>query len=279
MTRERDASIPLLTEVMRNPLDPGYRAAAARKKRLLAEGKSPRSRRGNVTVMVLLSIVLWVVITWAVITLRAPQVENSARTVLIDQITERSAELDSLVTRNADLAAEVDQLQGAALAGADRPLLDQLAADQLTTGTSAATGSGLRVTLTDADPVDPESTVRDTDLQTVVNGLWAAGAEAIAVNGQRLGPTTAIRTAGDAILVDVVPLVGPYTVEAIGDPQGMQTALARNTGGQLLAVLHSTYGIRTQVTSQNQLHLPAVAVPTLRSAQLPAGVGVVGTTQ
>ena len=48
----------------------------------------------------------------------------------------------------------------------------------------------------DGDPVggrrraDPRGQVRDGDLQLVVNALWAAGAEAISINGQRLGPTT-----------------------------------------------------------------------------------------
>ena len=46
----------------------------------------------------------------------------------------------------------------------------------------------------------------DRDLQVIVNGLWAAGAEAIAVNGQRLTACSAIRSAGEAILVDFRPL-------------------------------------------------------------------------
>lgn len=267
----------VLTDVMRNPLDPGYRAAAERRTR---EGH-PHRRTGWGTVAVaVLAVALGAAFTWSVGVLRAPQPGAlAAREVLAEQITERTAELDRLRTESTELQAEIDTLQAAALAGTDTPLLEQLAADQLATGGVAVTGEGLRITLTDAededlDP-DPDSRVRDSDLQTVVNGLWAAGAEAIAVNGQRLSTTTAIRTAGDAILVDVVPLVGPYVVEAIGDPQGMQTALARSTAGQLLAVLQSTYGIGVNLSSQPELHLPAAATPTLRSATLPEGVAVI----
>ena len=64
--------------------------------------------------------------------------------------------------------------------------------------------------------------VRDRDMQRVVNGLWESGAEAISVNGQRLTALSAIRAAGDAILVDNKPLVPPYTVLAVGDGQAAE---------------------------------------------------------
>jgi uncharacterized protein YlxW (UPF0749 family) len=263
----------LLTEVIRNPLDPGNRAAAERRART---GERRRSTVSTVAVTVL-AVALGVVTTWSVIELRAPQPDAlAARQVLAEQIAERSAEVERLRTESTDLTGQIAVLQQQALSDADSPLLDRLAEDSLRAGTSAVTGDGLRITLTDAPAVDgeddPDSRVRDSDLQIVVNGLWASGAEAVAVNGERLSSTTAIRTAGDAILVDVVPLVGPYTVEAIGDAQDMQTRLARTTAGQLLAVLQSTYGIRTQITSQQDMELPGGPTVTLRSAHLPDGV-------
>lgn len=266
----------VLTDVMRNPLDPGYRAAAERRDRA---GHPPRRTGWGTVAVAVLAVALGAAFTWSVGALRTPQPGAlAAREVLAEQITDRTAELDRLRTELTTLQTEIDQLQTAALAGSDSPLLEQLAADQLVTGTTPVIGGGLRITLTDAvedeGEDDPDSRVRDSDLQTVVNGLWAAGAEAIAVNGQRLTTTTAIRTAGDAILVDVVPLVGPYEVEAVGDPQGMQTALARSTAGQLLALLQSTYGIGVQTSAQQELHLPGAATPTLRSATLPDGVDV-----
>jgi uncharacterized protein YlxW (UPF0749 family) len=264
----------LLTEVTQHPLDPEYREAAERR----AAAGRPRRRGGVGTVAVAaLAVALGAATTWSVLALRAPQPSAiAAREVLAGQITERSAEVDRLRERSGALSDEIAVLQQQALSGVDAPLLDRLAVDSVASGATAVTGDGLRITLQDADTDDddPNGRVRDSDLQLVVNGLWASGAEAVAVNGERLGPTTAIRTAGDAILVDVVPLVGPYTVEAIGDPQGMQTALARTSGGQLLAVLQSTYGIPTRVSSQRDLHLPAAGTVTLRSARLPEGVPV-----
>ncbi|HEY0186184.1 MAG TPA: DUF881 domain-containing protein [Cellulomonas sp.] len=272
--RRVDASMSLLTEVIRNPLDPGYRAAAERRAR--AGGRAGRSGTATVAVLVL-AVLLGAATTWSVLELRAPQPSAvAAREVLAEQITERSAEVEELRAQSTTITAQIAALQQEVLSAQDSPLLDQLAADSLVSGATAVTGDGLRITLTDADVVDPDddpdSRVRDSDLQIVVNGLWASGAEAIAVNGERLTSTTAIRTAGDAILVDVVPLVGPYTIEAIGDSQGMQTRLAGTTAGQLLAVLQSTYGIRTQITSQHDLALPGAGTTTLRSAGLPDGV-------
>jgi uncharacterized protein YlxW (UPF0749 family) len=60
--------------------------------------------------------------------------------------------------------------------------------------------------------------VIDRDLQDIANGLWQAGAEAVAVNGQRLTATSTIRAAGGVILVDFRPVTSPYEVTAIGPP-------------------------------------------------------------
>ncbi|MGO1341870.1 MAG: DUF881 domain-containing protein, partial [Cellulosimicrobium funkei] len=76
-----------------------------------------------------------------------------------------------------------------------------------------------------------------SDLQRVVNALWAGGAEAVAINDQRLTGLSAIRSAGDAVLVDLQPLVGPYRVEAIGDPDAMRTSLLRSGTSDFLQLL------------------------------------------
>lgn len=268
----------LLTEVTTHPLDPEYRDAAER--RALAGGRRRRLGLGTVAVA-LLAVVLGVATTWSVLSLRTPQPSAiAAREVLAEQITERSGEVERLRDRSTELSDAIAAMQEQVLSAADSPLLEQLATDSTASGATAVTGEGLSISLRDAEQVtgqdaDPDARVRDSDLQLIVNGLWASGAEAIAVNDERLGPTTAIRTAGDAILVDVVPLVGPYVIEAIGDPQGMQTAFTRTSGGQLLAVLQSTYGIPTQMSAQRELDLPAAGPITLRAAEVPEGVEVV----
>jgi len=89
-------------------------------------------------------------------------------------------------------------------------------------GTVPLQGRGLVVQLSPSDrqPPSPEEagaySIHDTDVQLVVNALWAAGAEAVAVNDSRLVATTPIRAAGDTIVVNFRPLSPPFKVSAIG---------------------------------------------------------------
>jgi len=268
--RALDASMTLLNEVYRRPLDPGYALAAQRR---AARGEPPRRVRA-VAGLVVLAVVLGLATTAATLALRQPAGSAlSARQLLERQIEQRTQEADDLQQQISDLTAEIAQLQSEALGGGS-PLLAQNSADAVAAAVVPVTGPGLRVVLTDAptddpDTQDPDERVQDVDLQVLVNGLWAAGAEAIAVNGQRLGAMTAIRSAGTAVLVDLVPLSSPYTVDAIGGAPAMQTELARTAAGQHLATLRSTYGIGVQITSQRHLELPGTGQLTLRSAGPP----------
>lgn len=108
--------------------------------------------------------------------------------------------------------------------------------------------------------------VMDSDVQIAVNGLWSAGAEAISVNGQRITSTTAIRTAGSAILVDFRPLSPPYRITALGDPAQLRSAVTESETGEYLAEISSRYGIGSSWESEDELEVPARSVGTLREA-------------
>jgi len=266
-----DASMTLLTEFYRRPLDPGYALAAARR----GAGEQPRRRGQGVAAIVVLALALGLGTTAATLQLRKPLGQvNEARRVLETQITERGDEATALQEQAGDLTAQITSLQGKVLGAADQPLRTALAASAVESGATAVAGKGLRIVMSDApsgddETADPDARVQDIDLQVVVNALWQAGAEAIAINGQRLGATTAIRSAGSAVLVDLVALGSPYSVDAIGDSVAMQTDLARSSAGQLLATLRATYGIGVDMSSERHLELPGVGVTTLRSAQVP----------
>ncbi|WP_344100445.1 DUF881 domain-containing protein [Myceligenerans crystallogenes] len=261
----------LLTEVMERPLDPGYAAAARRREARRAAGKdADPGVPGTVTAM-LVAVGLGLAVTVAVGHLRAPQpVAGQARSVLIDQVTARSEQVEELTGRSVTLAGQVEELERAGtLPSALRELNDL---DKLSNGTEAVTGPGLVVTLTDGGlgGEDPEAgadqRVWDTDLQFVVNALWASGAEAISVGGQRLTASSAIRSAGAAILVDLQPLNGPsYKVEAIGDPEKLEVEFARSTGPAYLQVL-GTQGVESSVAGADELRLAAGRPQTLRWA-------------
>ena len=121
------------------------------------------------------------------------------------------------------------------------------------------TGDGVRITVNDAPSRGgaPAARVYDRDLQNLVNGLWAAGATAIAVNGQRITSTSAIREAGSSILVDFHPISPPYRLDAVGDPGTVQPRLAESPAGRRLQTLANTYGIRYDVSTAEDLRLPA----------------------
>jgi uncharacterized protein YlxW (UPF0749 family) len=108
--------------------------------------------------------------------------------------------------------------------------------------------------------------VLDTDLQSVVNALWAAGAEAVALNGNRLTAQSAIRTAGAAILVNFVPVSSPYRLEAVGDPVALATSFALSPAAERMRSLAQLYGLGFGYQRAGRLTLPAAPAPVLRYA-------------
>lgn len=270
--RRPDESMTLLREVTDRPLDPGYALMAQRR----AEAGETASRRGPTSVvgLLLVAILLGAATAVAVVDLRAPQpVVAEGRTVLMEQIQERSAEVEALSERSARLSAEVDSLQRDGLLPSALLEINEL--DRWVNGATPVRGPGMVVKLTDGsggglvEPGDApaDSRVRDADVQFVVNQLWAAGAEAVAVNDQRLTSLSAIRNAGDAILVDLQPLNGPtYTIEAVGDPEDMQVEFARSAGLGFLQLLSAEYGIESEVAASEGMYLPGAGSPTLRYA-------------
>jgi uncharacterized protein YlxW (UPF0749 family) len=271
--RRPDASMTLLREVTERPLDPGYALMAQRR----AQAGEATSRRSPVSVVtwLLVAVLLGAATTIAVRELRAPQPSVAkGRTVLMEQIQERSAAVESLSRRSVELGSEVDGLRGGGLLPSALVEVNEL--DRWVSGAVPVQGPGMVVELTDGsggglvEPGDApaESRVRDADVQFVVNELWAAGAEAVAVNDERLTSLSAIRNAGDAILVDLQPLNGPtYTVEAVGDPEDMQVEFARSAGLGFLQLLSAEYGIENEVATSEGMYLPGAGSPTLRFAR------------
>jgi len=268
--RPLDASMTLLNEVYRRPLDPGYAQAAARR----AENPSHRTVRSG-TGLLVLAVVLGLLVTTATLSLRRPAGSVvAARHLLEQQIVQRGDEAAELQGRVETLSAEIARMQDELLREEEPGLGAQLASDAVASGAVPVTGPGLRVVLTDGPTDDPDvldspSRVRDSDLQVLVNGLWAAGAEAVSVNGERITSMTAIRSAGDAVLVDLVALASPYTVDAIGDAPGMQTRLAQASAGQYLATLRNSYDIGVKMSSEHSLSLAGTGQTTFYYATVP----------
>lgn len=271
--RRPDASMTLLTEVDRSPLDPGYALVAHRR----ATGEKGRRSPARAAVLLVTAAVLGIGVTAAAQTLLQPAASaQQARDVLESSIVERNDAVAALQQDVEELSAQIAALQSRLVGDADGPLRAEVEAGAVQAGQLPVSGPGLVVRLSDApaavvdDPEDP-ARVQDLDLQVVVNGLWAAGAEAIAINDQRIGPTTAIRSAGSAVLVDLVPLTNPYRVEVVGNAPALQTALTQGDVGELLGALRATYGIGVDVSAQDSVSLPGAGQATLRYAEVPDG--------
>ena len=258
-----------LTELFRNPLDPGYADAAARK----ARGEGPTGNRkralSGVTAVTLAALGFLLVIAYQQTVADEPEA-TKARDTLIQQVQNRRSDTDALQTRADQLSEEVAQLREAELGGAAVAQLRDLEAQ---TGLAPVRGSGAKVTIGDGPtPINPvtgkratEARVRDSDLQLAANALWSAGAEAIAVNGQRLTATSTIRQAGEAILVDFQPVTTPYTIEAIG-PDKLADTFRDGYAGKFFRELVSRYGMSFDSASADNLTLDAATELKLRVA-------------
>ncbi|MGW8487924.1 DUF881 domain-containing protein [Streptomyces sp. NPDC055886] len=271
-----DASMSLLNNVMDHSLDDGYAEASARRK---ADGSAglPRTLKSK------LGLAAGLVVAALVVTLGAAEARISAPVVakereeLIDRINAETEAADTLESDVDELRFDVSERQ--------RKALEQHGGDQgqlvaLLAGATPVEGPGVKLIVDDAKDTAQggdgprESSgfadtgrVRDRDMQRVVNGLWESGAEAIAINGQRLTALSAIRAAGDAILVDNRPLVPPYTVLAVGDGKNLATAFQDSADGLYLQALKDSFDIRTSISEQAKVQLPAAPSLIVRTAE------------
>ncbi|QSB14755.1 DUF881 domain-containing protein [Natronosporangium hydrolyticum] len=200
---------------------------------------------------------------------------------LADLIEERANRVAAAEAEVAPLEAEVAALTEA-LAGADAPVLaeqDRAAEHREAAGFSALRGPGLTVHLDDAlrpDGVRPPGAepddllVHQEDVQAVVNALWAGGAEAMTIMGERVIATSAVLCVGPVLLLHGRPYSPPYEITAIGDPAAMSDALAGSSGVQVFWEAADAYGLGYRESVEEDVSVPAYeGTSTLRSGQVP----------
>lgn len=258
--RQRGLHSDLLDYLSDTALDPDYARVTAQRPR-------PVSKAKVAAVAAVLLGAFGLLVALAIVQSRdAEPVEEAERLELIEQIEEARGEVDVATTELEELREEIATLQGSAadidLEG--QGLIEQVQQGRLLTGSGAVTGAGMRITIDDAQQGVVGGTVLDEDLQVLVNGLWQAGAQAIAINGNRLGPLSAIRTAGQAINVNFRPLTPPYVVAVIGNPDTLQARFSETAAGQSWVDLSTNYGIRFDIESDATLVLPGVPSGRLR---------------
>lgn len=272
MTGHRDSALSLLDRVVDDALDAGYQDAA--------EQRSPRRLDWRDTAVLAVVIgLLATFVTAAVVQVRhgAPSAART-RSELTDRVVAETAALKAADARVAALSRRVETLHAAALGGgeAQQSMAAEVADLAAQAGLAPVTGDGVEVTLDDG-PADPAgdggadlARVLDADVQLTVNGLFAAGATAVAVNGQRITALTPIRSAGSAILVGFLPLVPPYQVTAVG-PDGLAADFSAGSARADLHELELSYGMHVDVSPVSDVTVPARPGQPLRYVSRGAG--------
>jgi uncharacterized protein YlxW (UPF0749 family) len=257
VTNEPDASLSLLERLVDDALDPGYKESADR-----GETRSGDWRHS-------VAFALAIGVTAALAAAAVLQVQSGApsagqtRADLVDRVVRADSEVEALDARQAELAKRAERLRTLALNGtsSDRALAEEVAALDATVGVAPMSGPGVDVTLSDGPPA-PAGTdgpdlarVLDTDVQLVVNGLFASGAEAVAVNGQRITALSPIRSAGEAVLVGFRPLTPPYVVSAVG-PDDLAEVFESSPTRTALGQLEAAFGMGVDVVAQDEVTVP-----------------------
>ncbi|VXB61568.1 DUF881 domain-containing protein [Nocardioides sp. AX2bis] len=270
-------TMPLLTLVNDQALDEDYVVAARRRRDHPGPAAAPgggaagRTPRRAAAVTVTAVAVFGVLLATAVVqTNQDADVRDAGRSGLIARI---EAERDR-VASDQELVAALrtgsvdDEARATALSqdlAAEESRLQRL---QTTTGFVAVRGEGVRATLDQAPDAGPTSQLRDSDLALLVNGLWSAGAEAVAINDQRLTALSAVRTSGVAVEVNGVGIAPPYTVAAVGDRATLQADFYDTSSGLAFADLAARYAFDFEIENATDLALPAAPnrLQRLRSA-------------
>jgi uncharacterized protein YlxW (UPF0749 family) len=179
---------------------------------------------------------------------------------IVRQLDDEQRQLKERIAFLRGAIAEIEKAQAAVLPHTLQAELDGLRA---AAGLSALQGPGVGVVVDDSSrPLtsgDDASNflVHDYELRDVIGLLWLAGAEAIAVNGERLVGTSSVYCVGSTILVNDTRLSPPYTIQAIGDPARLEGALLNPANLQKLKNKVKTYGIQFRVTQATNLIIPA----------------------
>lgn len=203
-----------------------------------------------------------------------------------------SQERQPLVQTALALQARQDQLKASILATRDRiqsleqsgqgnaalvkTLNDQLDAARMAAGLVALQGSGVILRLEDSQqPVPPGGAASDyvvsaADVRTIIEELWLAGAEAVAVNAERITVSSAILDIGGSVLVNSAYLAPPYDISAIG-PADLYDRLSHSDGFvEFIKARAQPFGLQVRFAELPDVSIPAYAGTVSLGAGRPA---------
>jgi uncharacterized protein YlxW (UPF0749 family) len=228
---------------------------------LAATARASRWQAGLAGLLALVGfvVVLQVRTVWQVRrTLQIPPTELEQLALTLRDQERRRASLEAEI---AALRARLQDYEKAAAEGrtAAARLTRTLQDLRARAGVTPVEGPGVVVELNDnprppRPGEDPNKTILHySDLYAVVADLWAAGADAVAVNGERVVSSTGINCVGTTILCNAKRLAPPYVITAIGDPDVLLAAL-RRPGGAVEMLM--AFGFPVRIAKHARLHVP-----------------------
>ncbi|MBB3677337.1 DUF881 domain-containing protein [Modestobacter versicolor] len=224
---------------------------------------------------------LWSVLVPVVALVAGLLFATSSRTALgTDLRAGESSQLSGLIEQRDDaVARQQDELallqqqvqeltdQAASRNGAVAEASAEGAVGLASAGLTPVSGPGLTVRLDDAPQGDgadlpsgatgDDLVIHQSDVQGVVNAMWAAGADGVAIMGQRLISTSAVICVGNTLLLQGRKYSPPFVVTAVGDADEMRRQLAASAEVQLLKQYVQLYGLTYEVADEREVDLPA----------------------
>lgn len=244
------------------------------------EGAAPGSRRQRLALGATLALIAGVLVLGAQSEPEETGERLGRRVELVELIAAEQERTRQLERQVEELAEQVGAHEINAAHGADEldELRTQVEAISVPAGLSAVHGPGTVVTLDDSlsdwdgagDPND--YVIHEEDLRAVVNALWAGGAEAMAINGQRVLATTAIVCVGTTLRLNGAYYTPPYDIAVIGQPDGLIEELQSDAAvGRFLTAVDE-FGLGFDIETEEGLTIPAQSSSgTTLDAPLPTG--------
>lgn len=230
--------------------------------RLVAALQGQARRRRGRLVTAIVCLLIGLMISISSLNARGFDLRPGRNNQLVDVVRDGSRRNADLTREVAGLRAEVDELASHAAEEPDSS--DRLAETSGHAGLEAVAGQTVTVTLSDAPSsiqvpgVDEDLlVVHQQDIQAVANVMWAAGAEAMTIQGQRVIATTGIKCVGNSVVLHGTPYAPPYVVSAIGDPDQLEAALEASTYLQVYRQHAEAYNLGYQAKREADVTFPA----------------------
>ena len=204
------------------------------------------------------------------------QYSTQERAPLIQTALDLQTKQETLKTQILDLRKRIGDLeaQDPGAAQSLRQLYADLEDARLAAGLIAISGPGVAFRLEDGTPgAGVDALVSARDVRILVQELWLAGAEGVAVNGERLSATSAVIDIGGSILVNSAYLAPPYQISAVGPPDLYERLQGSVTFVDFVQGRINRSGISLSVAELASVDLPAFAGTVNLRYAAPAGSG------